>query len=236
MKSRALALLPLLLPLWSSAAPATEILQIEPGVKAWYNTWTQDVPDPANGGKTTSDPVLLIGPTLAVRLPLRLYAEGSYLLSASDYKLSESGGQFKGDRGMLDLAAGYRVIPQVGVFVGYKRSSIDYAGSGDRGPASGVYDLSGPVAGLRGDVSLNGMFGVYATAVYLYTKLKVTNTDNGFSSNEDTRGSALQGGVKAGFKKRLAATAGFRLESTKEHGSNTEDSFSGVTLGVMYTF
>jgi hypothetical protein len=73
-------------------------------------------------------------------------------------------------------------------------------------------DLSGPVIGLRGKYSFSDMFGVYASAAYL--KTKVENTDSAGTVKEDSPGTVLERGAKAQFSKALLGTLDYKVEQT----------------------
>ncbi len=209
-----------------------EGIEVEAGVKAWYNKWTNKDPDPALG-TTKFDATTLLGPAIEVKFPHHFYAEAAYLISLSDYKATTAlGEEFSSDRKDLDLAVGYRFIPEVGVFVGYKNVSMDWTVTG---VTSGSFDLSGPMFGLRGDVPVSETFSIFASATYLMTK--VETKEEGFATTKnDAPGSIFELGVKASFSKELSGTLGYKVESTKEKNTDIKDSFAGLTLGVMYAF
>ncbi len=205
-----------------------EGVEVEAGVKAWYNKWKNE--DPAFG-TTNFDSSLLVGPAVEVKLPLHFYAEASYLFSTNDYKATSGVDQVTADRKDLDLAVGYRIIPQLGVFVGYKDVKQDMTISGI---SSISLKLTGPLFGLRGDIPLSETFSVYASYAYLKTKLETSEA--GLSTSNDAPGSVIEVGVKAEMARHLAGTLGYKVESTKEKNTNIKDTFSGVTLGIMYAF
>ncbi|MDA8099739.1 MAG: hypothetical protein M0042_08940 [Nitrospiraceae bacterium] len=225
MKRGLIAVLVVMVCLVSGAAFASEGgsekgLEVEAGVKAWYNKWKSDVP---GAGSTTFDSTLLIGPAVEVMCPRHFYFEASYLFSVADYEHSEAGVTEKFDRKDLDLAVGYQFIPQAGVYVGYKKVSM-----GGEGVSS---DLTGPMIGIRGNVPVSHMFAVYGNLTYLMTKVEVTG-----APKEDAPGTVIELGVKAEVAKKVSANLGYKIETTKGDDSKIKDTFSGITLGAMYAF
>ncbi len=208
-----------------------EGIEVEAGVKVWYNKWTSKDPDPAIG-TLKFDWTTLVGPAVEAKFPHHFYAEASYLFSLSDYEATIGVDKITSDRKDLDLAVGYRVIPEVGIFVGYKNVSMDWTVSGI---SNGSFDLSGPMLGIRGDVPVNETISIYASATYLFTKLETEET--GFETTKnDSPGTIFELGVKAAFNKQLSGTIGYKIESTEEDVTNVKDTFEGFTLGVMYAF
>jgi predicted porin len=220
-----------LIVLSSSFAYANEGVEVEAGIKMWYTGWKNE--DPANGN-LKFDPTLLIGPAIEVMLPSHVYFEASYLLTTSDFEKTEASAKLSANRKDLDVAVGYQFIPEVGIFVGYKSSSMDFTFVDTLGTQTGSSDLSGPVIGIRGKYSFDKMFGIYASAAYLMTKIE--NKDASGTVKEDSPGTVLELGAKAQFSKALSGTLGYKIEQTKEDKSKIKDTFSGVTLGIMYTF
>jgi hypothetical protein len=228
---RFIVILTALMVLTSGFAFAKDDVKVEAGVKMWYNEWKSEDPDPAAGGTLTLDAALLIGPAISVTLPSNLFFEASYLFSVTDYEKTEGTAKIEVERDDLDVAIGYMFIPEFGIFAGYRSTSMDLSVTGG---GSGSFDLSGPVIGLRGNYSFNDMFGVYATAAYLMTESEWTDPTGSFT--EDAPGTSFELGVKAMFSKQLSGTLGYKIESFEGDESKVEDTFSGVTLGVMYAF
>ena len=218
--------------LWSGMAFAAEGVEVEAGVKAWYNEWTND--DPAFG-KTKYDASLLIGPAVEAKFPNHLFIEASYLVSVTDYESTFFLHKLTADRQDLDLNVGYDFSPSFGAFVGYKSVAMDW--DMDLNGTiidNGSIDLTGPTVGIRGRIELNETFSIYGNATYLFTK--VENKDSTGTTNEKAPGTVFELGAKAAFSKALSGTLGYKVESTKEDKTNIKDTFSGFTLGVMYAF
>ncbi|NTW60060.1 MAG: porin family protein [Nitrospirae bacterium] len=227
---RFIVFLAALMVLSSGFAFAKDDVKVEAGIKIWNNSWESKDPDPVDGGTTKFDAALLIGPAISVTLPSNVFFEASYLMSVTDYEKTEAPAEITVERDDLDIAVGYMFIPEVGIYVGYRSTSMDWKVTFPGGSDSGSIDISGPVIGLRGNYSFSEMFGVYASVAYLMTEYE----EQGFT--EDSPGTQFELGVKAKFSKALSGTLGYKVESFEGDKSKTEDTFSGVTLGVMYAF
>jgi predicted porin len=228
---RCIVFLAALMLLSSSFAFAKDDVKVEAGIKIWNNSWESKDPDPVAGGTTKFDASILIGPAISVTLPSNVFFEASYLMSATDYKNTEGPAQIEVERNDLDIAVGYQFIPEIGIYVGYRKSSLDWKFNDGAGFSdSGSIDLSGPVIGLRGNYSFNDVFGVYASVAYLMTEYD----EQGFT--EDDPGTQFELGVKAKFSKEFSGTLGYKVESFEGDKSKVKDTFSGLTLGVMYAF
>jgi predicted porin len=218
--------------LWGGLAFAGEGMEVEAGIKTWYNKWTNDDPLVT---KTNYDASLLVGPAVEVKFPSHLFIEASYLMSVTDYESTFFLHKLTADRKDLDLAVGYEFSPSFGAFLGYKSVAMDW-----NMDLSGViidsrsFDTTGPMVGIRGNFKLNEMFSIYGNATYLLTKLE-TKTSTG-TTKEDAPGTIFELGAKAAFSKHLSATLGYKAESTKEDKTNIKDTFAGFTLGMMYAF
>jgi hypothetical protein len=215
----------------SSFVFAADDVKVEAGIKMWNNEWESK--DPIDG-TMKFDAALLIGPAVVVTLPNNLFFEASYLFSVTDYEKTEGPAKIEVERDDLDIAVGYLFIPEFGVFAGYRSTSMDWSVNDAGGGGSGSFDVSGPMIGLRGNYSFNDMFGVYASAAYLMTESEWKD-DTG-TMKEDAPGTSFELGVKAMFSKQLSGTLGYKMESFEGDKSKVEDTFSGVTLGVMYAF
>jgi len=234
MKKSIIGVVMVALVLCSGMAFASEGVEMEAGIKMWYNNWKSEDPDPA-GGTMKFDAALMVGPAFEVKLPSNLFFEASYLMSVTDYEKTEGVAKITSDRADLDVAIGYQFIPEVGIFAGYKSSSMDWTYT-EPGFANetGSMDVTGPVIGLRAKYSFDEVFGVYASAAYLKTKSEWKDATGTFK--EDAPGTAFELGLKAKFNKELSGSLGYKVESTEGDKSKVKDTFSGLTLGVMYAF
>ena len=219
--------------LCSGFAFASEGVEVEAGIKMWNNKWTSEEP---GIDKTKYDAAILVGPSVEVKFPSQFFIEASYLMSVTDYESTYFIHKITADRKDLDLAVGYALVPSFGVFVGYKSASMDW----DMDLAGTIIDsrsmdLAGPMAGIRGNAELNDMFSIYGNLTYLMTKVEKKGTYTATTS-EKSPGTVWELGVKAKFSEELSGTLGYKVEATKEDKTNTKDTFSGLTLGVMYAF
>ncbi len=199
----------------------SEGVEVTAGVKAWMNQWKSK--DSA-GTTRTSNNIILIGPAVEVEFPINVFVEASYLTSLSDYTVSEAGTDIKFSRNDIDLAVGYLFNHNVGAFVGYRSSEIKEKDLGTKDT------LSGSLIGVRGSVSVAEALSIYGKATYQFTTLK---TDVG---SEQAPGWIAEAGIKYAFTKEFAGALGYKYETTKGKDSQVEDTFSGATLDVTYTF
>jgi hypothetical protein len=178
--------------------------------------------DPLNGVNEKSDSTFLLGPVVERRFAHHFFVETAYLATAADYKVSDVFSATKADRSDIDL------LPAISSRLMWAPiSDISRSTRRSRQP-------TGPVAGIRGDVPMTGMFGLCANFSYLWTKTKMT--DPAMTLTENAPGSIFELGVKAEISKALSAILGYKLESTKGDKTKEKDTFFGPTLGVMYAF
>ena len=203
--------------------------EIVVGLKTWMNKMKRE----AAGESITSNNILLVGPAVEVECSkTHMFAEASYMVSASDYKVSVTefdpalGSDVVVDKKIsrrdIDLAVGYQFNHNVGAFVGYRDSELKEEGMKETS--------SGALIGVRGSVPVNEELSVFGKASYLFTR---TKSDLG---TEDAPGWIAQLGVKYAFTKQIAAALGYQLETTKTKDTDVKDTFSGATLDVAYTF
>jgi len=203
-------------------AEGTEIVA---GVKTWMNTWKRE--EPGKEGKT-SNSIVLAGPAIEAEFHNHVFAEASYMMSMSDYKVEDAGTTAEISRNDLDLAVGYQINHNVGAFLGYRNSAFKEKETGAK------ETLSGPLLGVRGSVPVNEALSVFGKATYLVTKLKVEDAVS--STTENAPGWIAEVGVKYEFIKHLSGALGYKYETTKTKDTSITDTFTGFTLDVMYTF
>lgn len=203
---------------------AEEGAEVEAGVKLWYNKWEIRSPD---FGTIRSDYTMLIGPAAGVRFPNRLFLDGSFLFSTSDYKLSDLGEKWR--REDLELAVGYMIVDEFGLFAGYKNLWLKETDPGVDLKES----LYGPMVGAVLNAPVNEPFSIYGNLNYLFTKFKLEG-EGGFT--EDSPGWIVEIGVKYRFTKHFVGNLAYRYETTKGKDSDVRDTFTGLTLGALYAF
>jgi len=199
--------------------------EVTVGVKAWYNNWKREA---ASVGSETSSYTMLIGPTIEAEFPNHVFVEGSYMMAASDYKFSEGDNTTrKFDRTDLDLAVGYMFTHHVGLFAGYRDSRFKEK------ETSVKESVTGPLAGIRASAPLDEALSLYGKLTYLFTTLK--SSEEGMGS-EKAPGWVAEVGARYAFTKQLAGSLGYKFEKTETKESEIKDTFTGLTLDVMYTF
>jgi opacity protein-like surface antigen len=218
------------------AAHSEEGVEVEVGLKAWFNKWKQGA---SVGDGDKSKCARLFGPAMEVKFPDHIFVEASYLRSLNDYRFNGSGGQVKLDRQDMDLAVGYAITPMVSVLAGYKESVFNGKGILNAGgfaiDMSGLKEtVSGPLVGVRGSYALNEKTSILGGLNYLLTRLKEQGAFGGISENSP--GWITEMGAQYEFAKQMSAELGYKYETNKWKDSKTRDTFSGFTLAVKYAF
>ncbi len=233
MKKRIIGIVAVLLIVCSGVSLASEKdgVEVEAGIKGWYNKLELKSPE----GKIKFDSTVWLGPVAEVKLPIHIFFEASYLMSLADYKDSLPLGKLEADRKDFEAAAGYQLIPQLALYLGYKNAKSDFTETDISGEISkSSSKLYGFLAGLRGNVPVNEMVSVYANAAYLRTKTKLADIE--ISGTENSPGYDAELGLKLEFVKHVSGNLGYRMESTKGRVSKERETFSGITFGGMYAF
>lgn len=200
-------------------------------IKGWYNSWEEKYQ-----GETikSDDPVFMVGPSVNVRSG-NWFGGITYLTSTSgDYTFSDI--IFQGDileieRKDLDIIVGYMLSPRFGVFAGYK--SIEAPAKYSYGGSSYDYDalkLTGPGIGILGNYPFEGI------NASLYGSLALMSLDYEWGDvADDVSGASLEIGVNYAFTENLSGNVGIKSQSFSG-SEDAEDTFSGPTFGVNYTF
>jgi len=209
----------------SAAGQAQESSGVQVGIDMWLNQWTQDRPGFAS---TTSDFVMLLGPTIEVTLPSQVFVKGSYLVSTSDYTFSDVVPPFNVERQDVNAALGYWIVPGFGILAGYRDTTLNDT-------SSGVKDtLYGPLIGIVGDAYVDDQLSFYGRLDYLFTKFEEKDALGTFSENSP--GWMVAFGVKYAFTRSFTGSFGYRYETNQGDISGINDSFSGVTFSGLFTF
>jgi opacity protein-like surface antigen len=215
----------LLLTMSGAVRAEGEGTEVTAGVKTWMNNWKREA---ASVGSETSNYAMLIGPAIEVEFSNHVFVEGSYMMSASNYKFSSGDfidREFK--RNDLDLAVGYMLTHHIGLFAGYRDSRFEEK------DVDVKESVTGPLAGIRASAPLDEAFSIYGKLTYLLTTFK--SSEEGMGS-EKAPGWVAEVGAKYAFNKQFAGSLGYKFERTETKESEIKDTFSGVTLDVMYTF
>ena len=214
----------LLLAAGAPAVSAQEAPGVEAGFKMWVNDWTHSVP---GGESIRSDSAVLLGPAVSAHFGNGLFAEGSYLFSASDYGFSNAN-TFTIDRQDVDVSVGYMIIPEFGFTAGYKNSFFN-----DR--TNGIKDrVFGPQLGVVGRTFVDEDLSFYGKLNYLITKFR--QEDALGILEEDSPGWIFEFGAKLRFSPQFSGALGYKYETNQGNTTQIEDSFSGLTLGGMWSF
>jgi opacity protein-like surface antigen len=210
----------LLLIAGSGEARAEDGTSVSVGIKMWLNEWIRDQP----GGSITSDTTVLFGPAFELKIQ-RVFVEASYLFATSDYSFPD-GTSF--DREDLDVAVGYRIIPEFGFLVGYRNTILNERFTGLKDT------FSGPLIGIVGNAYMNPQVSLYGRLAYLFTELKEESSLGSF--HEDSPGWTMEFGIKVAFTRAFAGSFGYRYDTSEGNTSNVRDSFSGLTFSGMASF
>jgi predicted porin len=208
----------------SGAVCAAERTGFEAGIKMWFNDWTHDEP---GFGSVTSDTALLIGPAIKVDLG-SAFVEASYLAAGSNYRFSDPAVVGNTERQDLDLAAGYRIVPEFSLLAGYKNSHFN------NNAASTESTVYGPFIGARADLPIDPYLAFYIGTNYLFTKFKQQGSAGDF--REDSPGWIFELGLKFSITREFRGSFGYKYETNTGNDSDVKDSFSGLTLSGMVVF
>lgn len=208
----------------SGAVCAAEPARFGAGIKMWFNDWTQDIP---GFGSVTSDTALLIGPAISLGSRNGPFVEASYLAAGSDYRFSDPAVVGNVERRDVDLAAGFRIVPEFSLLAGYKRSLFK-----DR-TAQTKATVSGPFIGMRADLPVDPYVAFYIGSNFLFTEYELESA-GGFQ--EDSPGWTFELGLKFSITREFLGSFGYKYETNTGDDSNVKDSFSGITLSGMIVF
>jgi hypothetical protein len=202
---------------------AADGTKIDAGIKMWLNNWHRDQP-----GFTgiSSDSTMLLGPAVEAKLGERVFVEASYLFSTADYRFSETGDNIS--RQDADIAVGYLVVPEFGLFAGYRHAAFEVKEAGVKST------LSGPVMGIVLHAPMDPWLTFYGKWLYLFTEYE--EKDAGTVFREDSPGWGLEFGLMYAFTRQFLGSIGYRYEENTGNESDATDAFSGLTFGAMLRF
>lgn len=196
------------------------------GLRGWYSNWSYE---PSSVGDLSIDPGLLVGPSAVVRLN-KLAFGASYLFGTFDSVLSVPQGQFNVDfkRRDLDLYAAYRIQKYLNATLGYKR--LSYASEVDDQHVGG-FSANGIAGGLMFSRSFDNGLILSGTGNIMYLSYSI---EEAFDQTSKTSGVGFNGEVNLGY--RIAPglpipLLGYRVQG---FGGDAHDTFSGLTLSVLY--
>ncbi len=255
-----LFVLSVLLIVFSCSAVFAEDVKVTVGVKGWFNTWKESFTESTgNLNRDFDSPVWLAGPSLNIRYS-NFFVGALYMKSMSDYTFKEDTvdpttyhnltNTFTVDRQDLDVFAGYMFTPRVGMFVGYKTISADKKlKSYDKNTGTTTnsdyctYDFKGPGLGLLGNLPLNDTVTLYGNLAYMSMKFEQASPTNG-TGTATLNGFSAEAGISFGLATSLSGNIGYKIQQFS--GTETwagisrtltrNEDFSGVTVGLNYTF
>jgi hypothetical protein len=199
--------------------------KIDAGIKLWLNNWRQSRP---GLDSISSDSTMLLGPAVEAELGEQVFLDASYLFSTADYRFSEPGMTANISRYDADLAVGFLVVPEFGLFAGYKHATFKEA-------ATGIKDtLWGPTLGMVLHAPMDPWLTFYGRLVYLFTRFEQRDAATLF--REDSPGWGLEFGLKYAFTRQFLGSIGYRYEENRGNESDVTDGFSGLTFGAMLRF
>jgi opacity protein-like surface antigen len=230
--------------LFAVATTAFAETKVTVSLKAWSNDWEEEA-SYADGTSETFDigSAIMVGPALNVRFDNNMFAGVTYLATTSDYEFQNSNippDTIGIDRKDLDLTVGYMFTPRFGMFIGYK--NIDASARFTAPPPEvDAFDLTlkGPGIGILGNIPLTNSVALYGNLAFMSIKEKFEFPGGG-SSSSDMTGASAEIGVAVAFSEAFSGNLGFKYQSfagdKDEFGEEVTETFSGVTLGLNYTF
>jgi opacity protein-like surface antigen len=195
------------------------------GLKIWMNRWVSERPD---SERRTSSIGTLVGWTAEADFTNRVFFEASYLVSVSDYTYDVAGVAADVERNDVEAAIGYHFDPNVGVFAGYRSSQFREKMTKNK------ETLHGPLIGVRGSMPLNDILSLFGELMYLPRSTKAA-----FAATDETEtdlGWFIKAGVRRAFSREFAGSLGYQYETTKGRDTGSRDTYTGITLEMLYTF
>jgi opacity protein-like surface antigen len=230
--------------LFAVATTAFAETKVTVSLKAWSNDWEEKV-ETLGGTTDTTDigSTLMVGPALNVRFDNNMFAGVTYLATTSDYEFQNSNippDTLSIDRKDLDLTVGYMFTPRFGMFIGYKNIDASARFTAPP-PEADAFDLTlkGPGVGILGNIPLSNSVALYGNLAFMSIKEKFefSAAAGGGSSSYDMTGASAEIGVAVAFSDAFSGNLGFKYQSfTGEEADTVTETFSGLTLGLNYTF
>jgi len=209
----------------SGPARAQDAVEASAGLKTWINSWKSEQPGSESMKSST---IALVGWAAEAEFSSGVFAEASYLMSASDYPFDQNAGTTEVKHQGFILAIGYRFKHRVDVFTGFQNLQF-----WER-LAKSKTTLSGPLLGVRGTAPLNDAYSLFVKLTYLPLSNKKTVAEVG--EKETARGRSAEAGVRYAFTKRTSGALSYRYETIEGTKTSVEDTFAGPTIDVMFYF
>jgi hypothetical protein len=225
----------------ANAATALADTKVTVGVKAWANKWDYKN-EFTNGTSKTWDngDSLMVGPSLNLRFGDHFFVGATYLKSTKDYESGDwafTGAKDKMafKRTDLDLTMGVMFSRYFGLFAGYKTvdAPATYTSVAGVTTDNGKWTLKGPGFGVVASIPLGSSAALYGNLAFM----SLTNEWN--TTKVDETGASVELGGAVAFTPSFSGTLGYKVQSFSgdySSGTTHTDTFSGVTLGLNYTF
>lgn len=199
------------------------------GLKMWLAAWEYT---PRYGQSTDYGSGLMYGPALNIRSG-KLFAGLTYL-TGGGFGYEETNYKLEVDRTDMDLSIGYNVHPNIGLFLGYKTTTMELEETTSSGSYTWENEFKGPAFGLTAHSRIGeSRWLLFGTLSYV----SLASTFDGVPG-EDFIGPSFEFGVAYTAETMpVSVMLGYKYQSYKEDVEDAgQDTFSGLTLGVNYTF
>jgi hypothetical protein len=225
------------------------------GLKSWYNHFYISATDSKTGrtapgaGNSTA---LMMGPSAKFSYK-NFFMGGSYLTTVTDYKNMD--GNDTGivvnnmSRHDIDAIAGYMIIPQLGVFGGYKGIFMDKNITSEFEKVYGStpdvkYSAHGAALGLTSNypIPLDILrMALYGNVAYVRMNQRSTYDDGRPHRIDNFNGISAELGLAYNIFAGLNAQIGYKIQNltsvkNSDNGNTVSENFNGVTFGVDYRF
>lgn len=206
------------------------------GLKTWTATWEEKF----TGGSIKSDYGFTYGPNINVKHGnffggLSYLTGGGFTFPEETFSdiLGDYDVNYEADRTTMDLWFGYFFHPNIAGFAGYKSDELDFTFTSDTLglTTDSKIKINGPVFGVY------GLYPIKETRFVLFGNLSYMMLDSeidGESTGDATGPSVEFGGAYSIQNMPLSISGGYKYQNFKT--DDGEDTFSGITLGVNYTF
>jgi hypothetical protein len=225
--------------LFAVATTAFAEVKATVGVKAWANKWdwknefTDGTSHTWDNGNS-----IMVGPNLNLRFGDHFFVGASYLKSTKDYESGDWPGNMSFERTDLDLTMGVMFSRYFGFFAGYKtiEAPATFTSLGGVTSDNGKWTLKGPGLGLVASIPLGSSAALYGNFAVMKMKSEWAEM---FASSVDETGGSIELGAAVAFTPSFSGTLGYKLQSfTGDYSSGVThtDTFTGLTMGLNYTF
>lgn len=238
MKRMLIGIIALVMVVTAGGAALAEETSVTLGIKGWLNSWERS--DAFGNSVDADSAILMLGPSLNVKFGNGVFLGATYLASMADYEFTDGVALDKVSRKDLDFILGYMFTPRVGMFVGYKsiKASLSFenTATGFTVDDYADFDLTGPGIGLLGNIPLNDVLALYGNISYMKLEYSEDYGIYGGTYSEDEPGFSFEFGLAAAFNPTVSANVGYKLQKFTGADSDITETFSGLSLGLNFTF